>query len=107
MAEEIKLDPKALKDLAAKIIAEIKATSVDIKGMRGLRGAFALAPRVVAKIEEVRKIAGLTGAQSRDIAISVILELVPDQWLPDWVLAPLLSWAIGKAVDLMKSKLKK
>lgn len=75
-----------------------------LKGWSGVLGFFKLAPHVVEEVEAAGKDLGLMGADKKQIAVDVILDLIPDAWAPDWLLEPLVNWAIERAVTELQRK---
>ncbi len=106
MAEiQVKLDADKLKEIAVGLVANCRATWPELKGARGVGGMLSLVPKVVGLVEKTGKDVGMIGSDKKELAIQIICDLVPDAWVPDWVLAPILGWAIDKAVAALKSRL--
>jgi hypothetical protein len=66
--------------------------------------AFSLAQYVVKAVEEVGREIGALGPDKKAIAVQAILLLIPDSWCPDFLLEPLVSWAVERAVGYMNSR---
>ena len=96
-------------EVAAKRIKEAVNKLRGVKGWNwsGLKGLLACAPYVVKETQEVGAELGLAGGEKKELAIDVILWIVPDAWAPDWVLRPILGWAIEKAVAVLKARFEK
>lgn len=96
----------------AEVLAtQIKRTSKHLRNMRGIRGFFKLAPRVVREVEELGLVNKLKGADKKALAIDTIIELIPVKtwpwWMPKALARILLSIAIEQAVTAMNKILKK
>lgn len=98
--------PEQVKAAANKIKDACKELS-RLKGWSGFQGMLKCVPKVVEDVEAAGQVLGIKGADKKRLAIDIICGLVPDSWVPDWVLAPILSWAIDKAVVALKAKLAK
>lgn len=85
---------KAAYQRVRKAVEPLKA----LKGWSGVLGFFKAAPHVVEEVEEAGKDLGLMGADKKQVAVDFILDLIPDSWAPDWILEPLVNWAIERAV---------
>jgi hypothetical protein len=75
-----------------------------LKGWSGVGGLIKCAPHVVEELEKAGAALELSGADKKTVAVQLVLELVPDAWAPDWVLEPIVSWAIEKAVAVLKKR---
>ena len=49
----LKLDPEKLQEAVKSVVEEVKGASLDIRGLRGLTGAWALVPRVIERVEKL------------------------------------------------------
>ena len=108
MAEQKKkLTPEQVQSAAAKVLAKVREVNLRARGSVGLLGLVDCAKWVVHAVEEVGAEVGALGPDKKDIAVKAVLALVPDAWCPDWILEPLVSWAIEKAVAALKAKLAK
>ena len=101
----IKLDPEKLQEAVKRVVEEVKGASLDIRGLRGLTGAWALVPRVIERVEKLAIELGMLGEDKKAAAVEAILLLVPDRWIPDWLLRPLIGWAIEQALPLLRKRL--
>ena len=91
---------KAASDqMALDMAIKLKALNSDLHGIKGLAGLAAAAPKVVAAVEEAGKASALDGDAKRQLAIGVVLALVPlPPWLPRAWAMTALSWLLEKAV---------
>lgn len=102
---KMKLDPAKLKAIADAIVMEARGVVVDARSAKGILGALAVAPKIVERVENVGADLKLLGSDKKEIAVQAVLALVPDRWVPDWVLAPFVAWAIERAVAALKERL--
>ncbi len=102
---QVKLDADKLEAIAKGLAVTCRNTWPEVRGARGVSGMLALIPKVVGLVEKTGKDVGMVGSDKKELAVQIICDLVPDAWVPDWVLAPILGWAIEKAVAALKSKL--
>ena len=101
----LKLDPEKLQEAVKRVVEEVKGASLDIRGLRGLTGAWALVPRVIERVEKLALELGMLGEDKKSAAVEAILLLVPDRWIPDLLLRPLIGWAIEQALPLLRKRL--
>ena len=101
----LKLDPEKLQEAVKRVVEEVKGASLDIRGLRGLTGAWALVPRVIERVEKLAIELGMLGEHKKAAAVEAILLLVPDRWIPDLLLRPLIGWAIEQALPLLRKRL--
>lgn len=94
-----------LDAIAESVADELRKTAKEIKAARGVAGAVALVPVVIARVEKLGKELNLSGADKKECAIAIICKLVPDRVIPDWALAWVLGWAIEKALPALRAKL--
>jgi len=102
---QVKLDADKLKAIAQGLCLTCRTTWPEVKGASGIAGMMALIPKVVGLVEKTGKDVGMIGSDKKELAVQIICDLVPDAWVPDWILAPILSWAIEKAVVALQSRL--
>jgi len=107
MAIKKSITPQRVIEISKKIAAEIRAAYLDIKAIQSVRGAFKVAPVVVERVERIGQQVGLFGTDKKAIAVEAILAIIPDSWVPDWLLRPVIGWAIEKAVKVLNAKLEK
>lgn len=91
---------KAAYQRVRKAIAPLQS----LKGWSGVLGFFKAAPHVVEEVEAAGKELGLMGADKKAIAVDVILDLIPDSWVPDWAIAPLVRWLVERAVSELQRR---
>ncbi len=103
MAIKMKVDPAKLKTFALRIVAEVKAKVAAEGGLSGLAGMKRCAPWVVKAVEKVGIEAGLLGEDKQQIAVQAILDIVPDRWVPDWMIEPVARWVVDRAVISIKA----
>src|SRR3990167_1290083 len=101
----LKLDPEKLQEAVKRVVEEVKGASLDIRGLRGLTGAWALVPRVIERVEKLALELGMLGEDKKSAAVEAILLLVPDRWIPDLLLRPLIGCAIEQALPLLRKRL--
>lgn len=99
---KMKLDPEKLRQIAAGIGAELLAFAKEVKGARGVLGIFKLLPKAVELIEKAKADHKLLGADAKEIAVAAVLLAVPDRWVPDEWIRPLVSWGIERAYQAYK-----
>ena len=103
--EKMKLKPSMVLKVAEDIAQEVRFAYFDMKGIKGVRGAIKAAPAVVARVQTIGDKLKLLGTDKKAIAVNAILGLIPDTWVPDWLIRPFISWAIEKAVKALKKRL--
>lgn len=101
----LKLDPEKLQEAVKRVTDEVRGASLDLRGLKGLSGAWAVVPRVIERVEKLGAELGLIGEDKKAAALEAILLLIPDRWAPDWLLRPLLGWAIERALPLLRKRL--
>lgn len=90
-----------IKAIAAKTISEVRAAVEKlsrVKGfsLAGFAGLAAAAPEVVGHVESIAKQEGLLGADKKELAIELVLQLVHlPAWCPEWV----ARWVLGRAIE--------
>ncbi len=90
-----------IKSIAAKSITEVRAAvqrlsrvkGFNLAGFAGLRAA---APEVVGHVEAIAKQEGLRGADKKELAIELVLQLVH---LPAWCPEFVARWVLGQAIE--------
>ena len=87
-----------------KRILDVGASLKKLKGWSGVLGFFRAIPWVVDRVEVEAKELNIKGTSKKELAIDILVLLIPDTWLPDWVLRPLLSYLINKAVEKLNEK---
>lgn len=102
---QVKMDADKLKSIADGLVATCKATWPEVMAARGIMGMAALAPKVVSMVEKTAGDLNLISSDKKALAVQIICNLVPDTWVPDWVLAPIVSWIIERAVSALQTKL--
>lgn len=102
---QVKMDADKLKAIAQGLVVTCREKWPEVRGARGVSGMLSLIPKVVGLVDKTGKDVGMIGSDKKELAIQIICDLVPDSWVPDWVLAPILGWAIEKAVAALKSRL--
>lgn len=96
-----------IKAIAAKTVTEVRAAAESlsrVKGfnLAGLKGLVGVAPEVVKHVEAIGKQEGLVGADKKELAVELILQLVHlPAWFPEFVARWILSSAIEKAVSAL------
>ncbi|MDD5302045.1 MAG: hypothetical protein PHS14_02965 [Elusimicrobia bacterium] len=95
---KMKVDKAKLVELARRVADELKPKVADVGGLRGLAGMKTCAGWVVRAVERVGLEAGLLGEDKQQVAVQAILDLVPDRWVPDWLIEPLVRWIVDRAV---------
>lgn len=104
----IRLDAGKLAEIAKKVVAAVKDKAAkEPGGLKGLDGVRKCVPWVVKAVEKAAVEAGLLGPQKQEVAVQAVLALVPDRWIPDWILDPIVRWIIDKAVEVIKADAKK
>ena len=90
----MKKDEAEVKAIAGRVLDEVKAGLLNARGIKGLSGARSMVPRVVEHVEKISKELRLCGEDKRAVAVQVICLLVPDRWVPDWLLEKILGFGI-------------
>lgn len=103
----IRIDAKKVAEVAKRVVDEVKDKAAKEGGLKGWAGVKKCAPWVVKAVEKAAVAEGLLGPEKQAIAVQAILELVPDRWVPDWLIEPFVAWAVDKAVELIKLDAKK
>ncbi len=88
-----------MNDLVKKTAQSLREAHVDLKSIRGFEGAKAAAPKIVAKVNDLKELLNLDGDNAKDLAVGLILELIP---LPGWfstLPAWIQKWFLGKIVE--------
>lgn len=107
MEIKMKLDADKLRQIAMRVAAELIAATKDLKRARGVIGLYKLLPTLVDHVEAVGAELKLLGEDKKAIAVEAILAAVPDRWAPDWILRPVVAWAIERAVSAYNNSQKK
>lgn len=95
---KMKIDAEKVSEFAKRVIAEVQAKVKSEGGLKGWAGVKKCAPWVVKAVEKIGIESGLLGVDKQAIAVQVILNLVPDRWVPDWLIEPLVCWVVDRAV---------
>lgn len=90
-----------IKRIAAKSIGEVRAAAEKlsrVKGfnLAGLAALGAIAPEVVKHVEAIANQEGLRGADKKELAIELVLQLVH---LPAWCPEFVARWVLGRAIE--------
>lgn len=104
MTIKMKKDPEELRGIGKRLVARVRATFEEIRGARGIPGLLFAAPKVVEHVEILGEELGLIGEDKKALAVQAVLDLVPDRWIPDWVLEPIVGWAVERGVLELKKR---
>lgn len=85
-----------MEELIKKTAEDLRQLHVDLKGIKGFAGAKAVAPRIIAKVNELKRLKGMSGAEAKEMAIGLVVELVP---LPGWMPKFVAKWALGWIIE--------
>lgn len=97
----IKLDAGKIAEVAKKVVAGVRKRAEKDK-LVGWAGVKKCVPWVVREVEKAADEVGLFASEKQEVAVQAILVLVPDRWVPDWLIEPFVRWAIDAAVEAMK-----
>lgn len=95
-------DPEELHQIFDRLIEQVKAAADELKGARGVAGVLFAVPSIVRHVQILGDEYKLVGEDKKELATEAVLYLIPDRWCPDWILRPMVSWAIEKAVAEVK-----
>lgn len=98
----IKKSPEALRELGQKLLLRVKAVSDDVKGIKGVWGALGALPILLTHVQLAGEEWRLVNEDKKALAVQLVLDLVPDRWVPDAVIEPIVGWAIERALAAAK-----
>ena len=98
-----------IKALAKKSIEEVRGAAQElsrVKGwnLSGLQGLIRCAPLVVKRVETIGAQEGIKGADKRDLAIEILLQLIPLPWWARMIASSILPVLIDMMVETFKDK---
>ncbi len=105
------MDKDKLKELVALALDEGKGTVNELRritggfSLKGLSGALHIAPDVIKRVEKISVAKELAGADKKELAIEIIVQLVPlPAYIPEWLERKVLGWIIDRAVARYNKK---
>lgn len=96
-----------IKALAASGIEGVRLAAEELSRLKGwniesVKGFVSCLPVVIKHTESVGEALKLTGAEKQELAVEIILKLVPlPWWLPVVVVRPILEGAINAVVEAL------
>lgn len=99
------MKPAEMQKAISRILDEIKGGYADLKSIKGIKGAFKIAPEIVSRVKAIGDEYKLLGPDKKKIAVEIIMVLIPDSWFPDFILRRIVAWAVERAYKAYKKKL--
>lgn len=91
-----------IEKMADEIINSGKVIVDAAKGIHGVDGAIKIIPGVIQEVElAAQKTQGMTSAEKKELAVTIINRLIDIPRLPESVEAVIIGWAIDAAVSAL------
>ena|SRR3990167_4880783 len=95
------------KEVIASVIADARETIIELRGAKGIFAIIKAIPAVIRKVEEISLKLGIKGANKKELALDILLALIPLPWyLPAVLIRPIIGGLIDLAVAAVNNRLK-